>query len=297
MPDPRPDAHVLVALAGEPPDLVPATKARIPPTDRGLLFGDGVFETVRAYAGHVFRLQDHLDRLRRSAGAIALEVPWSDAELADAVERTFAANDLSDGLARMTVTRGDGWTPEVPKGPPRLIVMAGPVRRGGAPPAPVELALVEGLPPFPGAKTLSRLVHVAAKLKAEARGFDDAVFVDADGHLVEATSANLFLVEEDALVTPPCPPALDGVTRRVVMDAAERLRVRVREEPISEDRAVNASDAFLTSTGVEVRPVAKIEARAYKGRAKLTERMARAVRGQVQEALREAGVEVPVEEE
>lgn len=274
-----PDPHV--HLDG---DVVSLAEARVPPTDRGLLYGDGVFETVRAYDGHVFRLADHLQRLRRSAGAIALAIPFSDEELADAIDATFDANDRADGLARLTVTRGDGWGVDVPEDA-RLVVMTkpAPVRED-----PIELAFETGLPPFPGAKTCNRLKHIAARMKARARGLDDAVFLDDDGHVVEATAANLFLVEDDALATPPAPPALDGVTRRTVLRVAERLELRVREEPIGEDRAVSADDAFLTSTGLEVHPVGKLGSRAFKERAKLTERMQRAFRGQVEEAVRTA---------
>lgn len=273
MPDPK------AYLDGRVLDL---DRAAVPPTDRGLLYGDGVFETVRAYDGHVFRLDDHLERLHRSADAIALEIPYSDEELADAIERTLAANDRSDGLARLTVTRGDGWGVEVPDDA-RLTVLSRP------PPEreePVELALEEGLPPLPGAKTCNRLVHVTARLRARARGFDDAVFVDGD-RLVEATAANVFLVEADALATPPSPPAMEGVTRRTILDVCDRIGIRVRREPVSTDRVVDADDAFVTSTGLEVHPVSKLGSRAFKGVADLTERMQRAFRGQVEESLRD----------
>lgn len=257
-------------------------KAAVPPTDRGLLYGDGVFETVRAYEGHVFRLDDHLDRLERSADAIALAIPYSDEELADAIERTLTANDRRDGLARLTVTRGDGWGLEPPDDARLTVLSRAPPERE----EPLELCLEEGLPPMPGAKTCNRLVHINARMRARARGFDDAVFVD-DDRLVEATAANVFLVEGDALATPPSPPALDGVTRRTVLEVCDRIGIRVRREPISTDRVVDADDAFATSTGLEVHPVAKLGSRAFKGVSDLSERMQRAFRGQVEDALHE----------
>lgn len=280
------DDEVLVARPGEAPTVAPMDRSRIPPTDRGLLYGDGVFETVRAYDGHIFRLQDHLERLRQSAGAVALPVPWSDEDLAEALQATLSANDRSDGLARLTITRGDGWGPDVPEADPRIVVLtkAVPDRT-----EPLQLGFEEGLPPMSQAKTCNRLPHVTARMRARARGFDDALFVEEGDRIVEATAANVFLVEHDALATPPTPPALDGVSRRVVLRAADRMRVKVRQEPISRDRALSADDAFLTSTGLEVHPVGKIGSRAFRDRAKLTERIKRAFSGQVQEARREQG--------
>lgn len=273
MPDPT------VHLDGE---LVPLEEACLPPTDRGHLYGDGVFETVRAYGGHIFRLGDHLERLRRSAGTIALGVPWGDDELAKALHETLDANGRADGMARLTVTRGDGWGLEVPEDQARLVVVTRPAPER---PDPRKLDLQEGLPPLPTAKTCNRLPHVTARMRARARGYDDAVFVD-DDRLIEATAANLFLVEREELVTPPSPPALPGVTRSVVLRIADRLHLTVREEPIRRDRATGADDAFVTSTGLEVHPVAKLGSRRFPDRAKVTERLMRAFPGQVEEDRR-----------
>ena len=213
--------------------VVPLEQATLPITDRGFLLGDAVFETLRTRGGRPFLLGDHLDRLRASAEAVALPVPWSDGELAGVVERLLP--ERGDAVLRVTVTRGDGGHGLAPPEPtrPRLVALrrplpelpAGVLDRGGA--AVRDPRPVGRDPTVPArVKTGSYLGAVVAIRAARQAGAVEALVRGLDGGWIEGTTSNLFAWTGDALVAPgPESGALPGITRALVLALAAELFV------------------------------------------------------------------------
>lgn len=244
--------------------LVPAAEARISPFDRGFLLGDAVFETMRVYAGSPFREAEHLARLRRTCGLARLPYPE---DLPRAVRAVLEANALQEASVRITVSRGVGGRGASPRGagPATLLVTASAVE-----PRPevwtrglhVVTASLPHATPLAGAKTTNYMANVLARIEAEEKGADDALFVDAAGHVVEATQANLFLVEGDALATPPLSSGcLPGVTRALLLQLAPSAGLRPVERPLRVADVAAADEAFLSASVLEVGPVVAVDGR------------------------------------
>ncbi len=246
--------------------------ARIPVTDHGLLYGDGVFEGIRFHAGRPFLLDAHLRRLRRSARAIALACPWSDEELEESVRRLIAAFDGADGYLRLIVTRGDGplGIDPTPCATPRLIIIAshlemiGHATRAGG--ARLIIAATRRLPSDgldPRIKSLNYLNHILARIEANTAGADEAVLLNRAGRVAEGTADNLFIVRDGVLMTPPpSEGALAGITRELVIDLARELNIETRECALAPYDLHTADECFLTGTGAELFPVREIDGRA-----------------------------------
>lgn len=251
--------------------VVPETEARVSVFDRGFLYGDGIFESMRAVAGTVFRFDRHYDRLRGAADRIGLDLPLDAPGLRDAVRDLLARNALREARIRVTLTRGPGR-------PGDYVGAAGPVTRviTTAPFAPldpavratgVRIAVATGRQPppevlDPALKSTSRLHLVLARREASARGAFEAVLLDAGGHLAEGTASNIFLVRQGRLMTPPAPGVgLPGVTRETVLDLAREAGIDATEEPVPSAALFEADEAFLTNTSWEVLPVTRVEAR------------------------------------
>lgn len=248
--------------------LVAADAARIDPTDRGLLLGDGLFETVRAHGSAAPLLGRHLVRLRRSAGTLDLPVPWTDAALTEATRTLLAANGLAGGGAlRLTLTRGPGPRGLLPpvRTTPTLLIAAFPP--GPAPP-PARVALAgctrrNERSPLSRLKALGYLDNLLALREARAAGADEAILLNTAGRLACAAAANLFLIEDGTLATPPpAEGALPGITRALVLELAGGLGLPCREEPLPAERLVRAEGAFLTGSLAGVRPVVAVGGRA-----------------------------------
>lgn len=243
--------------------LLPDAAAAFPITDRGLLLGEGLFETLLAWEGTVLEQDAHLERLGRSARALALPLAWSAAELGAAFTALLEANDLQRGRAvlRLTLTGGDGPRGLLPPASPqpRLLITARPAAEAPVDPATVVIApfAVAAASPLRGHKTLSALEQVLARRHAAAAGADEALLLNTAGHLVEASAANLFLVRGGRLLTPPLADgALPGVTRARVLALASEAGI-----PATADRSLTAADlaaadeAFLTNSLIGLRPV------------------------------------------
>lgn len=245
--------------------LVPETDARISPFDRGLLLGDGVFETMRAYEGRPFGLDAHLDRLARSCKATRLPFPG---DLAARIRDVLAANALLDAAVRVTITRGPGGRGASPEGagPATVLITAVPVavpaetyERG------VRLATARRLRMAadsldPGIKSINYLVNVLARAEAEEAGADDALFVDDEGFVVEASQANVFAVFGDRLATPSLASGcLPGATRTVVLALAAWRGLACEETPILREDLFEASEVFLTGSVSELVPVVALD--------------------------------------
>ncbi len=245
--------------------------AKISVFDHGLLYGDGVFEGIRAYNGRVFKLTEHIDRLFASAQAILLKIPLSPKAMAQAVVETCRRNRVRDGYIRLIVTRGVGslgLNPYTCKRP-SVIIIAGKIQlypeeyyqRGlSLITVPTARNLHSAL--NPAIKSLNYLNNILAKIEAINGGCEEAVMLNAQGFVAECTGDNIFLIKNGALVTPPLSAgALYGITRAVVMDLARENGLAVSEHDVTRYDLFVADECFLTGTGAEIIAVVKIDGR------------------------------------
>jgi len=251
--------------------LLDEKNAKISVFDHGLLYGDGVFEGIRVYHKKVFTLDRHIDRLYRSARAIALEIPISKQEMADAVVKTCKANKMKEGYIRLVVTRGVGTLGLNPYQckQPQIIIIAAKIQL-----YPVEL-YEKGLSIItvgtmrnhpeainPRIKSLNYLNNVLAKIEALNSGVMECIMLNPQGYVAEASGDNIFVVRGNTLVTPPvwC-GALEGITREVVMELARELGYTVKEDVMSRYDLYTADEVFLTGTAAEIIGVGVIDRR------------------------------------
>jgi len=263
------DAELYYHVDGE---LVPAADASVSVRDRGFLYGDAVFETVRVYGGEPFRWDDHADRLARSAEALSLDHGLSAAELGERVDETLRANDLADAAVRLSITRGvqsGGVTPD-PEVDPTVVIQVEPLPRGGVDsepvrdgPATLQTVKTRRVPDaaIPATvKTHNYVNGVLARLELRVSDADEAVMLDDEGHLAEGATSNLFFVDGDALCTPSLDgPVLPGITREEVIDIAGEEGMPVTEGSFTPEDLRNAREAFVTSTTREIRPVGTVD--------------------------------------
>ena len=251
--------------------LVPESEARLSVFDHGLLYGDGVFEGLRAYAGKVFRLEAHVDRLFASARAICLEIPLSKAAVAKAVTDTLAANGLADGYVRLVVTRGAGSLGLDPNktSHPQVIVIADTISLyprefydQGLRIVTAATQRTQSAALSPRIKSLNYLNNIMAKLEGLQAGCVEALMLNHKGEVAECTGDNIFVVRSGRLLTPP-PDAgiLEGITRGAVMELAVAAGIECREATLVRHDLYTAEECFLTGTAAEVIPVVEIDGR------------------------------------
>ena len=270
--------------------IVAPEQACIPLTDHGLLYGDGVFEGIRFYHGRALRLQQHVERLYRSARAVCLVIPCNAHELTAAIEETIASYGHPAGYLRVVVTRGAGKLGLDPKlcARPTMFIIADAlamvdvdVRARGA---RVIISATRRLPADgldPRIKSLNYLNHILARIEAANAGADEAILLNAQGRVTEGTADNVFIVRAGALYTPPvCDGALQGITREIVFELARQLGIGCSEISMSAYDLYTADECFLTGTGAELIPVREVDGRA------LTSSPG-AVFGKVQQAFQE----------
>jgi branched-chain amino acid aminotransferase len=258
--------------------LVPAREPHLSAFDRGFQLGDGVFETLRARGGRTAELQAHLARLERSATGLGIALPdGTDAALTAAIAELLAAEDLAgpdgDAAIRITVSRGRfigrGLLPPDEHVSPTIVVQAWPVLP--PPPGHIERGLhlvasaVRRDPssPLAALKTTSRADYVFARLEARAAGADDALFLTIEGHLSEATTANVFLIRATELATPSLDCAiLPGTTRDWILGWAGRVGLTTIEGRLAPSDLAAADEAFLSSSVAGILPVTRFAGRA-----------------------------------
>jgi branched-chain amino acid aminotransferase len=245
--------------------------AKISVFDHGLLYGDGIFEGIRAYNGRVFKLTEHIDRLFCSAKAILLNVPLSHGEMARAVIETCRRNRIRDGYIRLVVTRGAGTlglNPNRCKNP-SVIIIADKIQLYPAElyergmeiiTVPTTRNLHSAL--NPAIKSLNYLNNILAKIEANNAGCEEAVMLNAEGFVSECTGDNIFIVKAGQMLTPPLSAgALYGITRSVVIELAREDGLTVAEPSLTRYDLFNADECFLTGTGAELIPIVKIDGR------------------------------------
>lgn len=249
--------------------LVPRGQAWISPWDHGFLYGYGLFETMRAYQGRVFRQQAHLDRLARGAAELSLPFLWSPAQLAEAIQQTLAANGLSDARIRLTLSLGEGeMGPSFPAPPqPTLLIAAFPF----TPPLPQVYergfrAITASFrrhsqSPLSHLKSLNYLENLLARRESRSQGVDEALLLNEKGFLCEATTANLFLVIGDRLLTPPVESgALPGITRQVVLELAPQVGFKPEATtPLTPADLRRCQESFLTNSLLEIMPLTQVD--------------------------------------
>jgi branched-chain amino acid aminotransferase len=238
---------------------VPEKQVRISAFDRGLLYGDGVFETMRIYGGRFFWLDKHLTRLLRGLRTLGIRIPYNSVELEFFLRELVLRNGVRDGFARILVTRGEGVLGFSPRGAgtPQIVMVARSrsldawLRRH-----PVwRLCLLNGAVGGYGFKTLSYLPHVLAKKEAEKNGYEDPILVDEKGCVMEAAASNVFIAEDHKLWTPPLSSGcLEGITRKAVITVARKAGARVIEKPLPVGVLRKAKEIFITNSMLELVP-------------------------------------------
>ena len=238
---------------------VPEKQVRISAFDRGLLYGDGAFETMRIYGSRFFWLDQHLSRLMRGLRHLGIRIPYNAIELEFFLRELVLRNGVKDGFARILVTRGEGALGFSPRGAatPQIVMVARPrsldswLRKH-----PVwRLCLLNGVTGGYGFKTLSYLPHVMAKKQAEQSGYEDPILVDSKGQVMEAAASNVFVADDGFLWTPPLSSGcLEGITRKAVIKVAKKSGARVIEKPMPVKALKKAREIFITNSMLEIVP-------------------------------------------
>jgi branched-chain amino acid aminotransferase len=246
-------------------------EAKISVFDHGLLYGDGVFEGIRSYGGKVFRLRQHLERLWQSAKAIALNIPMTQEQLADAIYQTLRANQIDDGYIRLIVTRGVGTLGLDPNrcSQPQVIIITDYISlyprqyyEDG-----LEIITASTIRNHPAAlspriKSLNYLNNILAKIEGLQAGCIEALMLNSKGEVAECTGDNIFLVFRGRLLTPSIEAGiLEGITRNAVIELARKHGIPVSECPLTKHDVYIADECFLTGTAAEVVPVVKVDSR------------------------------------
>ncbi len=252
--------------------LVDIAHAKISVSDRGFLYGDGVFETMRSYAGVVFRIDAHLDRLSGSLKVARIKPPYSRKYLKKMIYKSLAANGLKSAYIRITITRGEGRFALDLKDVfrPNTVIVAKefgeyPDRmyKRGIRAMCVNSTRQNEYSQVAGIKSINYLNHIIARLDAKGRGFDEAILLNTRGDIAEGAASNIFLVKDSALATPSIDSGiLPGITRDVVIEIARKLKIPLKEKTVTYRELINADEVFLTNSLVEVLPVVNIDRRA-----------------------------------
>jgi len=250
----------------------PKSEAKVSVYDHGLLYGDGVFEGIRAYDGVVFKLKEHIDRLYMSAHTLMLHIPLTKEKMTRAVLDTLKKNKLKNAYIRLVVTRGVGDLGLDPRkcSKPTIIVITEPtislhskekkekgittmitwVKRD-----PVDSTSHE-------VKSLNYLNSILAKIESNIAGVDEAICLDKTGFVCEGVAENVFIVKEGNVITPPTSTgALRGITRMAVMKLAQKLGYPLEERNITPNELFTADEVFFTGTAAEIAPVITVNKR------------------------------------
>ncbi|HPA97937.1 MAG: branched-chain amino acid aminotransferase [Euryarchaeota archaeon ADurb.Bin190] len=257
----------LIYLNGK---FVPEEQATVSVFDHGFLYGDGVFEGIRAYDGRVFRLEDHVQRLFDSAKAIMLNIPLTEEEMCQAILETLRKNNLRNAYIRPIVSRGYGDLGLDPNKCPKPSVIIIAVEWGAMYGDLYEVGLTavsvsvrrnspDSLPP--NIKSLNYLNNILAKIEANIKGGNEAIILDSRGLVSEGSGDNIFVIKDGQISTPHTINNLKGITRAAVMDLAEIRGNPIQEKELGLFDLYTADEVFVTGTAAEVAPVTKVDGR------------------------------------
>ncbi len=252
--------------------LVDKKDARVSVFDHGFLYGDGVFEGIRAYNCLVFKLKEHIERLFESAHHIMLNIPLSREKMEAAIIRTLKANKLRDAYIRVVVSRGEGdlgLDPRKCAGSETVVIITDKITlypkelysRGMS---IITVPTVRNIPEAlnPQIKSLNYLNNILGKIEAINSGYQEALMLNHLGFVAECTGDNIFIVKDKKLITPPSYMGiLKGITRDTVMGIARKLKVPVSEEVLTRHQLYVSDECFLTGTAAEIVPVVEIDKR------------------------------------
>lgn len=249
----------------------PKSEAKISVFDHGLLYGDGIFEGIRAYDGVVFKLKEHIARLYRSAHMIMLQIPINKEEMIQKTLETLRRNNLKDAYIRLVVTRGKGDLGLNPRRCPKptIIIITDSIALHGNDAKETGIAaLISWVKRDPvdatshEIKSLNYLNSILAKIEANVWGVDEAIVLDKNGYVCEGVAENIFLVTNEKLCTPPTyTGALHGITAETVQTLAKKLGYEVNETIITPFQLFNADEVFFTGTASEIIPLREINKR------------------------------------
>lgn len=249
----------------------PKEEAKISVFDHGFLYGDGVFEGIRAYNGRVFKLKEHIDRLYNGARGVMINIPLTKEEMTEVVLETLRRNQLRDAYIRLVISRGAGDLGLDPKkcSKPTVVCIADKIvlypeelyEKG------MEIITAatrrnrpEGV--NPQMKSLNYLNNIMAKLEANLAGAPEALLLNNEDYVAECTGDNIFIVKNGVLITPPpYVGILVGITRNAIIEAAERLGIKVEEKVFTRYEVFTADECFLSGTAAEAVPVVKVDGR------------------------------------
>ncbi|HOA79590.1 MAG TPA: branched-chain-amino-acid transaminase [Defluviitaleaceae bacterium] len=260
--------ELIIYLDGE---YVKESEAKISVFDHGVLYGDGIFEGIRAYNGRIFKCKEHIDRLYAAAKAIMLEIPLTKEEMKEVLLETCRKNNLRDAYIRLVVTRGKGDLGLNPNNceKPSVFCIASNITL--YPPEMYE----KGMPIVtaaqrrnmativdPQIKSLNYLNNILAKIEANRAGVPEALMLNHDGIVAECTGDNIFIVKDGVIYTPPIHIGiLDGITRKTVIELAREMGIEVYEKEFTLFNVYNADECFLTGTAAEAIAVTKVDER------------------------------------
>ena len=245
--------------------------AKVSVFDHGLLYGDGVFEGIRVYAGRIFRLAEHIDRLYDSARAIWLTVPMPRDEMITVTEEAVRRSGLAEAYVRHIVTRGVGVLGLDPRkcAKPSVIIIVDGIRMWPAELYDRGLRVITAATPIPQreslsprVKSLNYLAHILARIEGINAGADEVLMLDSAGHVAEGSGENIFVVKEGQIRTPPAHAGiLKGVTRDAVLELAGQAGYEVREEVLNRYDIYTADEAFFTGTAAEIIGIRELDGR------------------------------------
>ena len=248
---------------------VPQDEARVSVYDHGYLYGDGIYETMRAYGGKIFLLKRHLSRLKRSADAIALALPLPLEKIGDALIEALTVNKLREAYIRIQVSRGTG---EIGLDPalclaPTMVILVKPFKdyppelyRDGVAVAVVNTRRNHPLAQDPSIKSTNFLNNILAKIESLKANAYEGIMLNWKGYVAEGTISNIFTVKKDVLHTPHLDTGiLEGITRDLVLSLAKRLQVPVKEAMLRPRDLLRADECFITNTTLEIMPVTIVD--------------------------------------
>src|SRR6516162_5448319 len=244
---------------------VPENEAVVPINDRGFMYGDGLFETVRIMNRRPFRLAQHLERMIRGADFLKIKPPFAPRELQRFVEQLIEQNEMTEAVLRVTLTRGPGGRGYLPgAGNTPTVVMK--LHPAPAPGNSIHWSLITSsfrvlaADPLSSFKTLNKLTHVMAREEAAGQGADEALLINTNGEVAETTSGNIFWIYHDQICTTPTGRGvLPGITRAVVLEICQTLGLQTNKRVIKPEALKNSEGIFITQSVLGIVPVATFD--------------------------------------